>query len=116
MDMNEIEAIFFQECEEGLAGLESCFAELSGDEQDPETINTIFRHVHSIKGGAGAFGLERLQKYAHEFESLLDLVRSGKIALDDDLLSLLVDLDEVQELRQVKHALCQPTTKIRAGT
>jgi len=90
MDMNEIEAIFFQECEEGLAGLKSCFAELSGDEQDPETINTIFRHVHSIKGGAGAFGLERLQKYAHEFESLLDLVRSGKIALDDDLLSLLV--------------------------
>ena len=90
MDMNEIEAIFFQECEEGLAGLESCFAELNGDEQDPETINTIFRHVHSIKGGAGAFGLERLQKYAHEFESLLDLVRSGKIALDDDLLSLLV--------------------------
>lgn len=90
MDMNEIEAIFFQECEEGLAGMESCFAELGGGAHDPETINTIFRHVHSIKGGAGAFGLDRLQKYAHEFESLLDLVRSGQIGLDDDLLSLLV--------------------------
>ena len=90
MDMNEIEAIFFQECEEGLAGMESCFAELGGGTHDPETINTIFRHVHSIKGGAGAFGLDRLQKYAHEFESLLDLVRSGQIGLDDDLLSLLV--------------------------
>ena len=63
MDMNEIEAIFFQECEEGLVGLEACFAELSGGGRDPETINTIFRHVHSIKGGAGAFGLERLQPY-----------------------------------------------------
>ena len=90
MDMNEIEAIFFQECEEGLVGLEACFAELSGGVHDPETINTIFRHVHSIKGGAGAFGLERLQPYAHQYESLLDLVRSGAIALDDDLLSLLL--------------------------
>ena len=90
MDMNEIEAIFFQECEEGLVGLEACFAELSGSGRDPETINTIFRHVHSIKGGAGAFGLERLQPYAHQYESLLDLVRSGAIALDDDLLSLLL--------------------------
>ena len=90
MDMNEIEAIFFQECEEGLVGLEACFAELSGGGRDPETINTIFRHVHSIKGGAGAFGLERLQPYAHQYESLLDLVRSGAIALDDDLLSLLL--------------------------
>ncbi|MCP9222819.1 chemotaxis protein CheA [Erythrobacter sp. LQ02-29] len=90
MDMNEIEAIFFQECEEGLSGMEACFAELQGADQDPETINTIFRHVHSIKGGAGAFGLEQLQHYAHHYESLLDLVRSGKIALDRDLMDLML--------------------------
>ena len=90
MDMNDIEAIFFQECEEGLAGMESCFADLRGGDTDPETINTIFRHVHSIKGGAGAFGLDRLQAYTHQYESLLDLVRAGKIGLDDDLLDLLL--------------------------
>ena len=53
---------------------------------DAETVNAVFRAVHSIKGGAGAFQLDRLVRFAHAFETALDLMRSGKIAPRQTLL------------------------------
>ncbi|MEK9212529.1 chemotaxis protein CheA [Sphingomonas sp. 2378] len=96
MDIDAIQQIFFQECEEGLAGMESAFALLrdgdgDGDgDRDPETINSVFRCVHSVKGGAGAFGFERLQAYTHQYETLLDLVRNATLALTPALLDLVM--------------------------
>lgn len=90
MNLDEIQQIFFQECEEGLATMEASFATLRADANDPETINTIFRSVHSIKGGAGAFGHERLQAYTHQYETLLDLVRNGTLTLTADLLGTIM--------------------------
>ncbi len=90
MDLDAIQQIFFQECEEGLAGMESAFAALRDQNYDGETINGIFRAVHSIKGGAGAFGHERLQAYTHQYETLLDLLRSETLALTPPLVDLIV--------------------------
>ena len=45
---------------------------------DDETVNAVFRAVHSIKGGAGAFKLDRLVKFAHVFETTLDKIRTGR--------------------------------------
>ncbi len=90
MDLDAIQQIFFQECEEGLAGMESAFAALRDQQYDGETINGIFRAVHSIKGGAGAFGHERLQAYTHQYETLLDLLRSESLALTPPLVDLIV--------------------------
>ena len=47
---------------------------------DNETVNAVFRAVHSIKGGAGAFKLDRLVKFAHVFETTLDKIRTGQLA------------------------------------
>ncbi|MCP3735586.1 chemotaxis protein CheA [Sphingomonas sp. RP10(2022)] len=90
MNLDEIQQIFFQECDEGLATMEANFASVRQGGHDSETINTIFRSVHSIKGGAGAFGHERLQAFTHEYETLLDLVRNGTLTLDSDLLGTIV--------------------------
>ncbi|WP_294296694.1 chemotaxis protein CheA [uncultured Sphingomonas sp.] len=90
MDLDAIQQIFFQECEEGLAGMEASFAALRDGDRDGETINAVFRCVHSIKGGAGAFGLERLQAYTHHYETLLDRIRDGTLELTPDLLDLVM--------------------------
>jgi len=90
MNIDEIQQIFFQECDEGLALMEASFAAFRSDTQDSETINTVFRAVHSIKGGAGAFGHERLQAFTHQYETVLDLVRNGSLNLDSDLLTTVV--------------------------
>jgi len=90
MNLDEIQQIFFQECEEGLGALETAFADLKRDRHDDETINTVFRSVHSIKGGAGAFGHERLQHFSHHYETLLDLIRNGTLPLSEPLIDLIV--------------------------
>ncbi|OJF94261.1 chemotaxis protein CheA [Pararhizobium antarcticum] len=95
MDMNEIKEIFFQECEEQLAELESGLLRLNDGDRDPETVNAVFRAVHSIKGGAGAFGLDDLVSFAHVFETTLDCVRSNKLEPNQEVLKVMLKSADV---------------------
>jgi two-component system chemotaxis sensor kinase CheA len=95
MDMNEIKEIFFQECEEQLAELESGLLKMNDGDRDPETVNAVFRAVHSIKGGAGAFGLDDLVSFAHVFETTLDCVRSNKLEPTPDVLKVMLRAADV---------------------
>ena len=78
--METIKQTFFQECEEQLAELESGLLAMNEGAADDETVNAVFRAVHSIKGGAGAFQLDDLVRFAHIFETTLDQVRAGRLA------------------------------------
>ena len=86
--MAEIRASFFIECEELLEALQDGLQMMDDGEDDPETINIVFRAVHSIKGGAGAFGLEALVRFAHRYETVLDEVRAGRLQVDPDALKV----------------------------
>jgi two-component system chemotaxis sensor kinase CheA len=93
--MESIKATFFQECEELLADLESGLLAMQAGVGDAETINAVFRAVHSVKGGGGAFGMEALVHFAHIFETLLDGVRSGGIAATPELIEVLLRAADV---------------------
>ncbi|KRA66101.1 chemotaxis protein CheA [Caulobacter sp. Root655] len=96
--MDELEAIkvtFFQECEELLADLEGGLLAMQDGNDDGDTVNAVFRAVHSIKGGAGAFGLEPLVRFAHVFETLLDALRSNEIPGTADLTAVLLRASDV---------------------
>jgi two-component system chemotaxis sensor kinase CheA len=96
--MDELEAIkvtFFQECEELLADLEGGLLAMQDGNDDGDTVNAVFRAVHSIKGGAGAFGLEPLVRFAHVFETLLDALRSNEIPGTPDLTAVLLRASDV---------------------
>jgi len=80
---------FFQECDELLEAMQDGFDALVDDSHDSETMNAIFRAVHSIKGGAGAFRLDNLVGFAHHFETALDKLRSGQLKADESLRDLL---------------------------
>lgn len=90
MTNEEIQAIFFIECDEALAAAETALERCRQGHADEETINAIFRAVHSIKGGAGAFGFGALQAYTHGFETLLSDVRDGTVAVTDPLVGLML--------------------------
>src|SRR5690606_11143018 len=85
-----IKQTFFQECEEQLAELEEGLLVIEREEGDLETINAVFRAVHSIKGGAGAFGLDDLVRFAHTFETTLDGMRSGKLDITPQIVRLML--------------------------
>ena len=57
--------------------------------QRRELASRIFRHVHTLKGTAASMGFQSVGEVAHEFESVLDGVRLGRIAIDDSSLNLL---------------------------
>ncbi|MBA4491835.1 chemotaxis protein CheA [Paracoccus sp. S1E-3] len=77
--MAEIRASFFVECEELLESLQDALNVMDEGAHDAETINVVFRAVHSIKGGAGAFGLDELVSFSHRFETVMEEVRSGRL-------------------------------------
>lgn len=85
---DEFRASFFEECEELLEAMHDGFGQMLDGSDEDETVHVVFRAVHSIKGGAGAFGLDGLVAFAHHFETALDRVRAGKTETTDVLLGL----------------------------
>ena len=90
-----IKVTFFQECSELLGDLEANLLALESGQADIETINAVFRAVHSVKGGAGAFGLDDLVRFAHVFETLMDELRSGRKDCDDVTVKTLLRASDV---------------------
>ncbi|HEY4969354.1 MAG TPA: chemotaxis protein CheA [Steroidobacteraceae bacterium] len=76
LEMAEIAKVFFQESREGLDAMEAGLLTL-GATADSESINTIFRAAHSIKGGAATFGFAAVADFTHGVETLLDEMRNG---------------------------------------
>jgi two-component system chemotaxis sensor kinase CheA len=93
--MAAIKQTFFQECEEQLAELESGLLAIEAGDHDSEMVNAVFRAVHSVKGGAGAFSLEDLVRFAHVFETALDHVRAGRLEPTPDVLKVLLRAADV---------------------
>ena len=97
--MAEIRASFFVECEELLESLQDALNVMDEGAHDSETINVVFRAVHSIKGGAGAFGLDGLVAFSHRFETVMDEVRSGRLDLTPEGIKLFfVAADILQDI------------------
>jgi two-component system chemotaxis sensor kinase CheA len=93
--MAEIRDVFFQECEEQLGELETGLLRMEGGSKDAETVNAVFRAVHSIKGGAGIFALDGLVRFAHVFETSLDAIRSGQLQAEPHVMALLLRAADV---------------------
>ncbi|BDU75529.1 chemotaxis protein CheA [Mesoterricola sediminis] len=90
MDMDQVKQTFITECQELLAAMEEALLGLEAQPDPAESINAIFRAVHTIKGSAGLFGLDPIVRFAHAVESVMDRVRGGQLALDGDLVGLLL--------------------------
>ncbi|BDA82704.1 chemotaxis protein CheA [Aureimonas sp. SA4125] len=88
--MAEIRATFFEECVEQLGELESGLLAMENGEADSDTVNAVFRAVHSVKGGAGAFNLNDLVHFAHIFETTLDEVRSNRLEATPDVIRIML--------------------------
>nr|WP_020146090.1 chemotaxis protein CheA [Thioalkalivibrio sp. ALJ15] len=89
IDMAQFVDAFLEESFEGLERMETELLALEGG-GDPETLNTIFRSAHSIKGGAGTFGFAAISEFTHGVETLLDRLRNGEQAADRDTVNLLL--------------------------
>ncbi len=81
---------FIEEAKEHLSTIEMNMLGLETNPGDTEAINAVFRPFHSIKGVAGFLNLSEIHELSHEVENLLDSARSGKLAVTDSVIDLVL--------------------------
>jgi two-component system, chemotaxis family, sensor kinase CheA len=93
--LDQLKLTFFDECSEALQQIEAGLTEMQDGTSTDDTINAIFRSVHSVKGGAGIFGFEDLVNFAHVFETVLDTMRNGKLAATHEIMDVLLQANDI---------------------
>lgn len=93
--LDQLKNTFFDECSEALQQIETGLTDIREGAGSDDTINAVFRSVHSVKGGAGIFGFDRLVGFAHVFETVLDAMRAGKLAASHDIVDVLLPANDV---------------------
>ena len=88
IDLSQFHQIFYEESYEGLDSMESCLLDIDCSNVDMESINTIFRAAHSIKGSSGTFGFKDVAAFTHVLETLLDQIRDGSRDIEPDHVDL----------------------------
>ncbi|TQV72301.1 chemotaxis protein CheA [Aliikangiella marina] len=110
MDLSDFLPAFISESEDNLQIFEDSLVEMSNGSRDDELINTSFRAIHSIKGGAGMFDAQPLVDLVHIAESVLDLARKGTVEITDELLDTFFDAKDFTEqyLQQLNTGAVEP--------
>ena len=95
---------FLDEAADMLQQFEQALLVMETTPEDGENLNAAFRAAHTIKGTAGLFGCDAVVVFTHEVETLLEGLRSGQLAVTDDISAALLEgfdqmavlLDEVR--------------------
>ena len=93
--LDDLKKTFFDECDEAMQQIELGLTDIRSGQSSDETINAVFRGVHSVKGGAGIFGFEQLVGFAHVFETVLDGLRNGSLTATSENLDVLLTASDV---------------------
>lgn len=89
---DEVLQIFVTECREHLDTIETDLLAIEerGADIDEALVNKVFRAAHSIKGGSGFFGLNKVKELAHKAETVLDMIRSRKMEPNAEVINILL--------------------------
>jgi two-component system, chemotaxis family, sensor kinase CheA len=97
---------FREEAREILVDLESALLELNENPRNGELISRVFRGLHTIKGSGAMFGFDDLAAFTHNLETAFDAVRTGKLAIDSELIDLtLAALDQIKNLLEAEEGV-----------
>jgi len=86
--IDQFKEAFREEAYELLTELEHALLLLEEEPDNPETISSVFRIMHTIKGSSAMFGFDDISLFTHEVENVMDLLRSGKLIVNKNLIDL----------------------------
>lgn len=90
MSGSTMELAFVDECTEALTTMETVLVQFPAGNAPPEALDAVFRLAHSIKGSASSLGWTQLASLAHSAETLLDAMRSQRVAATRVTLDMLL--------------------------
>ncbi len=86
--------VFRDEAQELLQTITTGIADLERSPGNPDTINSIRRAMHTLKGAAGMMQYKLVQELAHASEDLLERLADNELTFTSDVLSLILDTSE----------------------
>src|SRR3954454_21816651 len=89
-DDPEMMNAFLVEAREHLEVIEARMLALERDPTDTESIHTVFRAFHTIKGLAGFLNLDGVCRLTHEIESLLNEARHLRLEIDPGIADIIL--------------------------
>ncbi len=97
--MDDLLRDFLTESAENLSKLDNDIVELEQHPHEGALLNSVFRTIHTIKGTCGFLGLARLEGTAHAAENVLDALRSGRLAVQEQLIGdILAAIDCIKSI------------------
>lgn len=98
-EMEEIIREFVIESSENLDILDQDLIALEKDPDSKNTVASIFRTLHTLKGGSGLLGFSNLERVAHAGENLLSRVRDGIVSVNSHIIdAMLATVDAVRAM------------------
>ncbi len=84
--------LYVDEAQEHLGGIEDLLLQIEagGADADLDLVNQVFRAIHSIKGGAGFFGLNKIKDLGHDMENVLNMIRNQELVATKEVANVLL--------------------------
>ena len=102
-DLSQFHEVFFEEAGENLDRMEQQLLEIDIMAADDETLNSIFRCAHSVKGGAATFGFKDIAELTHQMETLLDKLRRHEIEPNAAMVDVLLQSGDALKAQLLAH-------------
>ena len=101
VDRDALVRLFLEESQEGLAAMEQALVALEASTAGgaSDSLKTLFRIAHTLKGNAASLGYGEIAETTHEIENVLDCLRGGSLAVSKPVTDLL--LESVDALREM---------------
>jgi two-component system chemotaxis sensor kinase CheA len=91
--------MFIEESDENLQNLNEWILELEKNPDDKETINSIFRAAHTLKGMSASMGFNDIAELTHKMEDILDEFRNDKLKVNSEVITVLFKcLDTLEKM------------------
>lgn len=98
MDLEQFREMYVADVTERLVRMNQLVLSLESDPGNHETIDTLFRETHSLKGMAASMHYEESEKISHHLEGLLDPCRKFGEIPPGGIERLLEGIDVLEEL------------------
>jgi len=113
-DIDKLKETFYQEADDILNNLDELLLQLENNPGDRETIDGVFRNMHTLKGSSGIFEFHSVERLAHACEDLLDFMRkedAGEVSSEKMIDTLFVGLDQIKDMLSSIQSGADPSTE-----
>ena len=98
-DLEKFRTLFFDECNMLLDRMENELLELVAEPENKDTLESVFRAMHTIKGTSGMYGFTYINEFTHLLENIYQMLRDGKLKFNKDISE--VSLSAIDHMRRL---------------